>query len=58
MLHSFSKGNKTGWFTDEQSSNEERTIKMIKAAHAKMDMPVFVKRDYKRLEDVKKIILL
>ena len=41
---------------DEQSSNEERTIKMIKAAHAKMDMPVFVKRDYKRLEDVKKII--
>lgn len=41
---------------DEQASNEEKTIKIIKAAHARMDMPVFVKRDYKRLEDVKKII--
>lgn len=36
--------------------DEERVIKLIKTVNAKSDLPVFVKRDYKRLEDVKKII--
>ncbi|WP_405318834.1 bifunctional phosphoribosyl-AMP cyclohydrolase/phosphoribosyl-ATP diphosphatase HisIE [Frisingicoccus sp.] len=35
---------------------EEQLIKLIKAANSKSDMPLFVKRNYKRLEDVKKVI--
>lgn len=41
---------------DQNPANEDAVIKLIKAAHSKIDMPIFVKRDYKRLEDVKKII--
>lgn len=41
---------------DAQPSNEEKIIKLIKAVNAKADIPIMVKRDFKRLEDVKKII--
>ena len=41
---------------DAKPADEERVIKLIKAVHSKIDMPIFVKREYKRLEDVKKII--
>ena len=41
---------------DAEPSNEEKLIKLIKAVNAKSDIPIIVKREYKRLEDVKKII--
>lgn len=42
---------------DEQNQmNEDQLIKLIKATNAKSDLPLLVKRNYKRLEDVKKII--
>ena len=41
---------------DAEPSNEEKLIKLIKAVNAKSDIPIMVKRDFKRLEDVKKII--
>ena len=41
---------------DAEPSDEEKIIKLIKAVNAKADIPIMVKRDYKRLEDVKKII--
>ena len=41
---------------DAQPSDEEKIIKLIKAVNAKADIPIMVKRNFKRLEDVKKII--
>ena len=41
---------------DLSPADEERVIKLIKTVNAKSDLPIYVKRDYKRLEDVKKII--
>lgn len=41
---------------DAVPADEEKVIKLIKAVNAKIDLPIYVKRDYKRLEDVKKII--
>ena len=41
---------------DAQPSDEEKIIKLIKAVNAKADIPIMVKRNFKRLEDVKKSI--
>ena len=57
FIHMEQKGADAVYLIDDaKPADEERVIKLIKAVHSKIDMPIFVKRDYKRLEDVKKII--
>lgn len=58
LIHMEHLGTDAVFLMDDDAApmDEEKIIKLIKAVHAQSDLIVMVKRPYKRLEDVKKII--